>query len=90
MATQYIVKLSNPGPKVIDTLKRIKAATGCRLVEAKDMTDIANSPIKLCLTQDEANETVRQIEGEGAICYIERVVDNSISTEYGHIGRRLV
>jgi large subunit ribosomal protein L7/L12 len=64
--TSFDVVLSAAGGQKIQVIKVVRAITGPRLKEAKDLVDSAPKPVKEGVAQDEADSIKAQLEDAGA------------------------
>jgi len=64
--TSFDVVLAGAGDKKIQVIKVVRAITGLRLKEAKDLVDGAPNPVKEGVAQDEADQIKAQLEEAGA------------------------
>ncbi len=64
--TEFDVVLMSAGPKKIQVIKEVRAATGLGLKEAKALVDDAPKAVKEGLEKDPANELKEKLEAAGA------------------------
>ena len=64
--TEFDVMLTSAGPKKIQVIKEVRAATGLGLKEAKDLVDNAPKAVKEGLEKDAAEELKAKLEAAGA------------------------
>src|SRR5436305_6974783 len=64
--TSFDVNLTGAGDKKIQVIKVVRAITGLRLKEAKDLVDSAPKPVKEGVTRAEADSIKAQLEEAGA------------------------
>ena len=63
--TEFDVVLQSAGPKKIQVIKEVRAATGLGLKEAKALVDEAPKPVKEGIDRDEAEKLKSEIEDAG-------------------------
>ncbi len=63
---EFDVILASVGDKKINVSKEVRAVTGLRLKEAKELVEAAPKAIKEAVGKDEAAKIKEQIEGAGA------------------------
>ncbi|MCP4804168.1 MAG: 50S ribosomal protein L7/L12 [Proteobacteria bacterium] len=64
--TEFDVVLKDIGPKKINVIKAVRAATGLGLKEAKDLVESAPSTIKEAIDKAAAEELKKALEDAGA------------------------
>jgi large subunit ribosomal protein L7/L12 len=64
--TEFDVVLQNAGPKKIQVIKEVRAATGLGLKEAKALVDEAPNPVKEALSREDADALKAKLEEAGA------------------------
>jgi len=64
--TEFDVVLTGAGPKKIQVIKEVRAATGLGLKEAKALVDDAPNPVKEALSQEDADALKAKLEEAGA------------------------
>ena len=64
--TEFDVVLQSAGPKKIQVIKEVRAATGLGLKEAKALVDEAPNPVKEALSREDADALKTQLEEAGA------------------------
>lgn len=64
--TEFDVMLTGPGPKKIQVIKEVRAATGLGLKEAKALVDEAPNPVKEALSREDADALKAKLEEAGA------------------------
>jgi large subunit ribosomal protein L7/L12 len=64
--TEFNVVLVSAGPKKIQVIKEVRAATGLGLKEAKDLVDGAPKAVKESLDKADAEELQKKLEAAGA------------------------
>ena len=64
--TEFSVFLSSAGDKKINVIKEVRAFTGLRLKEAKDLVEGAPKEIKGGVAKKEAEEVKKKLEAAGA------------------------
>lgn len=64
--TEFDVILQEAGPKKVEVIKIVRAATGLGLKEAKDLVDGAPKPVKEGVSKDEAEKLKKELEAAGA------------------------
>lgn len=68
--TEFDVVLTAIGDKKIQVIKAIRAITGLGLKEAKALVDEAPKPVKEGVSQEDADDVVKQLEEAGATAEI--------------------
>ena len=63
---EFDVILTDAGAKKIQVLKVLREVTGLGLKEAKDLVDSAPKPVKQGVKKEEAAESKKKLEAEGA------------------------
>jgi len=63
---EFDVVLTSAGAKKIQVLKVLREVTGLGLKEAKELVDTAPKPVKQGVKKEEAEETKKKLEAEGA------------------------
>lgn len=63
---EFDVVLTSAGAKKIQVLKVLREVTGLGLKEAKELVDTAPKPVKEGVKKEEAEETKKKLEAEGA------------------------
>jgi large subunit ribosomal protein L7/L12 len=64
--TEFDVVLQSAGPKKIQVIKEVRAATGLGLKEAKALVDEAPNPVKEALSREDAEALRDQLQEAGA------------------------
>ncbi|MFZ0668887.1 MAG: 50S ribosomal protein L7/L12 [Pseudolabrys sp.] len=64
--TEFTVVLASTGDKKIEVIKEVRALTGLRLKEAKDLVEGAPKAVKEGVAKDEANKIKATLEKVGA------------------------
>src|SRR4029450_4550727 len=64
--TDFTVVLASAGEKKIEVIKEVRALTGLRLKEAKDLVEGAPKTVKEGVAKDEANKIKATLEKVGA------------------------
>lgn len=64
--TEFDVVLKDIGPKKINVIKAVRAATGLGLKEAKDLVESAPSTVKEAIDKSAAEELKKALEDAGA------------------------
>jgi large subunit ribosomal protein L7/L12 len=64
--TEFDVILQAAGPKKIQVIKEVRAATGLGLKEAKALVDDAPNPVKEALSREDADALKATLEEAGA------------------------
>jgi large subunit ribosomal protein L7/L12 len=65
--TAFDVVLKEAGPKKIQVIKVVRAATNLGLKEAKDLVDKAPGTVKQGLSKEEAEKLKKELEENGAV-----------------------
>ena len=65
--TEFDVVLQSAGPKKIQVIKEVRAATGLGLKEAKALVDEAPNPVKEAQSREDAEALKTQLEEAGAV-----------------------
>jgi large subunit ribosomal protein L7/L12 len=63
---EFDVVLADAGAKKIQVLKVLREVTGLGLKEAKELVDSTPKPVKQGVKKEEAEETKKKLEAEGA------------------------
>ena len=63
---EFTVILKDAGDKKINVIKEVRAITGLRLKEAKDLVEGAPKPVKEGVKKDEAEQLKKKLEEAGA------------------------
>jgi len=64
--TEFDVVLKGPGPKKIETIKVIRQLTNLGLVDAKNMSETADSKVLEAVGKDVAQDAKEKLEAAGA------------------------
>lgn len=64
--TEFDVVLTGAGPKKIQVIKEVRAATGLGLKEAKALVDEAPNPVREAVDREEADALKARLEEAGA------------------------
>ena len=68
--TEFDVVLTSFGDKKIQVIKEVRAITGLGLKEAKELVENTPKAVKEGVSKDEAEETIKKLEGVGAAAEI--------------------
>ena len=65
--TEFAVILKSGGEKKINVIKEVRAITGLRLKEAKDLVEAGGKTVKDGVNKEEAAKLKKQLEDQGAV-----------------------
>ena len=65
-AGQYVIRITNPGPKKINFIKMLRVVLKCGLKEAKDLVEGVPAKIKEGLSKEDAEKLKKELEEAGA------------------------